>query len=43
MLTPTWLTRATGVQGVRSPIDTAEEIAEKTRIFVDNVLGDKKK
>jgi hypothetical protein len=36
---PTWLSRATGVQGIRSPIDTAEEIAEKTRIFLDTVGG----
>jgi dienelactone hydrolase len=37
MLMPTWLSRASGAQGSRSPIDTAEEIADKTRTFLETV------
>jgi dienelactone hydrolase len=37
MLMPTWLSRGTGAQGSRSPIDTAEEIADKTRTFLETV------
>jgi hypothetical protein len=37
MLMPTWLSRASGAQGSRSPIDTAEEIADKTRNFLETV------
>jgi dienelactone hydrolase len=37
MLMPTWLSRSSGAQGTRSPIDTAEEIADKTRIFLETV------
>jgi len=34
MLMPTWLGRATGMTGERSPIHTANEIAERTRDFI---------
>lgn len=34
MLMPTWLARAVGVTGSRNPIDTAREVAERTRAFL---------
>lgn len=35
MLTPLWLARPTGLAGSRNPIDTAFDIAERTRSFVE--------
>ena len=40
MLTPLWLARAVGLTGPRNPIDTAREIAQHTRTFVRDVVGD---
>ena len=37
MLTPLWLARATGITGKRNPLDSAKEIHERTRAFVDTV------
>jgi pimeloyl-ACP methyl ester carboxylesterase len=37
MLTPLWLARPIVLAGPRSPIDTAAEIAEHTRLFLDKV------
>jgi pimeloyl-ACP methyl ester carboxylesterase len=35
MLTPLWLARPVGLTGPRNPIDTAVEIAERTRSFLE--------
>jgi hypothetical protein len=37
ILMPLWLARATGVTGQRNPIDTAKEIAQETRAFIERV------
>jgi hypothetical protein len=37
MLTPLWLARAVGVTGKRSPLDTAEEIALRTKTFLGSI------
>jgi len=37
MLTPTWIGRASGNCGKRSPHDTAQEIASRTILFLENV------
>jgi pimeloyl-ACP methyl ester carboxylesterase len=35
VLTPLWLARATGITGKRNPHDTAREISQETRAFID--------
>lgn len=35
MLTPLWLARGVGVTGERNPIDTAREVHDRTRVFLD--------
>jgi pimeloyl-ACP methyl ester carboxylesterase len=37
ILTPLWLARATGITGQRNPLDTAKEIAQETRAFIERV------
>jgi pimeloyl-ACP methyl ester carboxylesterase len=37
ILTPLWLARATGITGQRSPLDTAKEIAQETRAFIERL------
>lgn len=37
VMTPLWLARAVGVTGPRNPLDTAEEIALRTKSFLDTI------
>jgi pimeloyl-ACP methyl ester carboxylesterase len=37
MLTPLWLARAVGLTGIRNPLETAKEIHERTKAFIDAV------
>jgi pimeloyl-ACP methyl ester carboxylesterase len=37
MLTPLWLGRAVGTTGKRNPVQTAKEIEERTRSFIESV------
>jgi platelet-activating factor acetylhydrolase len=37
ILTPLWLARATGLTGQRNPLDTAKEISQETRAFIERV------
>lgn len=42
MLTPIWLARSVGLTGPRNPHDTAKEINEKTRSFIETVVKKRK-
>lgn len=37
MMTPVWLARATGVTGKRDPVETAKEIQETTKAFLESI------